>query len=305
MSSARVLVTGACGFTGTYLCPALERHGYEVHRVVHGSERAIDAADCDLTDPVAVRSLVNAIKPNVVFHLAAISFIGHGNVNAFYAVNVVGTSNLLEAVSELGDQVTKVVLASSANVYGQSPDSPVHEDVCPRPVNHYACSKLAMEHIAATWFDRMPVIIARPFNYTGPGQSESFVIPKIVAHFARREPVLELGNVDVSRDFGDVRDVVDAYIALLHSDAVSTIINICTGASVSLRAVIDHLVQLAGHTPEIRVDPALVRANDITTLFGNPDRLNSIIGERNLRPISRTLADMFSESRHRVVRSNH
>src|SRR5699024_6327789 len=122
----------------------------------------------------------------------------------------------------------------------------------------YACSKLAMEHMVATWFDRLPLILARPFNYTGVGQAEHFLIPKIVSHFRRGEDRLELGNLDVSRDFSDVRDVVRAYLALLACDADSRIVNICSGRPTALRTIVRRMNALVGYEIEIDVNPAFV-----------------------------------------------
>src|SRR5690606_29793103 len=132
-----------------------------------------------------------------------------------------------------------VLLASSANVYGNTECSPIAETQPPAPVNHYAMSKLAMEHMARTYADRLPLFFTRPFNYTGPGQDASFVIPKLVTHFARRAPAVELGNLDVEREFNDVRFVCEAYLSLLQKAVPGEVYNICTGAPLTLRAVID------------------------------------------------------------------
>jgi nucleoside-diphosphate-sugar epimerase len=141
-----------------------------------------------------------------------------------YAANTVGTSSLLEAVARTLPEVRKVLPASSAHVYGDADADPIDENVPPMPVNHCACSKLAMEPIARTWVDRLPIVIARPFNYTGPGQTEGFLIPKLEAHYAGRRPVLEPGNIEVERDFSDVRMVADAYARLLGSDATGVVV---------------------------------------------------------------------------------
>lgn len=138
--------------------------------------------------------------------------MGHADARAFYDVNLFGTLNLLEALTALPELPRKVLIASSANIYGTPGIEVIDESVCAAPVNHYACSKLAMEHMVRTWFDRFPIVMTRPFNYTGVGQDEKFLIPKIVSHFKRRAPKIELGNLDVSRDFSDVRDVAAAYM---------------------------------------------------------------------------------------------
>jgi len=180
----RLLLTGARGFTGRYLTQAAQAAGHEVVPLV-----------ANLTDAAAVADEVAAVRPEVVAHLAAISFVAHADATAFYAVNTVGSTNLLAALAQLPQPPQRVLLASSANVYGNCPVSPITEAQPPAPVNHYAMSKLAMETLARTWMDRLPIVITRPFNYTGPGQAEQFVIPKLITHFARRAPLVELGNL--------------------------------------------------------------------------------------------------------------
>ena len=124
------------------------------------------------------------IAPDVVVHLAALAFVAEDNPEDFYRVNVLGTVNLLEALADDLHPV-RILIASSANVYGNTSGGAKRRLSCPAPVNHYAASKLAMEHMVRTWFDRLPIVMTRPFNYTGPGQDERFVVPKIVAHYKR------------------------------------------------------------------------------------------------------------------------
>jgi nucleoside-diphosphate-sugar epimerase len=126
--------------------------------------------------------LVLRLQPNYVVHLAALAFVAQQDVESFYRVNLFGALNLLDALIAAQCPVRKVVVSSSANVYGNVRHSPVAEDTCPAPVNHYAMSKLAMEHMALTRLDKLPIVISRPFNYTGVGQSENFLIPKIVGY---------------------------------------------------------------------------------------------------------------------------
>lgn len=292
-----VLVTGASGFTGEYMVKALRAEGYHVVGTGHGTSEADETIHCDLTQQEQVAELVQQVKPQLVVHLAALSFVGHSRPAEFYQVNVIGTMNLLEALAGLPDAPEKVLIASSANIYGTPDVGQIQETVCPAPVNHYACSKLAMEHMVATWFSRLPIVVVRPFNYTGPGQGDHFLIPKIVSHFARGEAVIELGNTEVSRDFSDVRDVVAAYRQLLASDAHSTMVNICSGEPRSLGSIIQQMSDVAGYEIEVRVNPAFVRKNEIPVLVGSPEKLESLIGPQSRHDFQNTLEAMYQHYR--------
>lgn len=293
MDGAEVLVTGASGFTGRHLVRSLKERGCRVVALGLGASEADVSLPCDLTDRSAVHAALASCKPSYVVHLAALSFVAHGDAEAFYRVNVLGTLNLLEALADQDASPEKILIASSANVYGL-PDQPViDEQTCPAPVNHYACSKLAMEHMVRTWFERLPIVITRPFNYTGPGQDERFLVPKIVGHFRRREPQIELGNLDVSRDFSDVSDVVAAYVALLTAPVSSTTVNVCSGAATSLREIVAMAEAIAGYQIDIRVNPDFVRKNEIPSLRGDNARLRKMVGAVPSTPIRETIARMF------------
>lgn len=284
---ARVLVTGLSGFTGPYLARALEAAGHE-------PLRADLATGFDLLAPESLNAALAQAAPEYVVHLAALSSVTHGNAAELYAVNAVGTSNLLESIARTTPGVRKVLLASSANVYGNAEADPIDETIAPAPVNHYACSKLAMEFIARTWTDRLPIVIARPFNYTGPGQTEAFLVPKLVAHYAERRPVLELGNTEVERDFSDVKMVVDAYTRLLAADSAGCTVNICSGTGRSLRSILDALAAITGHRPELRVAAHLVRRAEVHRLVGSNARLRSLIGELAYTDFDALLREMVA-----------
>ncbi len=282
----RVLVTGLEGFTGPHLKRALESFGHEV--IGAGEPPAFDLRDVD-----AVRTAVRAARPDFVVHLAGVSFVPHGDPTGIYATNAVGSTHLLDALARDAPNVRKILLASSANVYGNADRVPIDETAAPRPVNHYACSKLAMEFMAQTWFERLPIVIARPFNYTGLGQAEHFLVPKLIKHFVRREPAIELGNLDVVRDFSDVRMVCDAYARLLESPVRSTAVNVCSGVGRSVRALLDSLARISGHEPVIRCDPALVRETEVHQLVGSNVRLRDAIGAPHFVDFDETLRWMW------------
>jgi nucleoside-diphosphate-sugar epimerase len=233
-------------------------------------------------------------RPDYVVHLAGISFVGHDDPQDFYRVNVTGTLNLLEACAHVGHTPRKLLIASSANVYGNTASTAIDEAFPLRPVNHYAASKAAMEQIVRTWFDRLPILIVRPFNYTGRGQTPNFLVPKIVEHFARRKTSIELGNIDVARDFSDVRYVAGVYEALLDSQAAADTVNVCTGTPYTLRDILSAVSDLTGHELEIRVNPAFVRQTDVKTLAGSPAKLHSLVPSVESIPFVDTLRWMLA-----------
>jgi len=296
----RALITGSAGFTGRYVAQELRAAGYQVHGIVAvGSAAGVDEFSVDLNDRAGLAAVVQQVQPDVVVHLAAIAFVAHGDAEQIYRVNVAGTRNLLEALAGLAQRPAAVLLASSANIYGNTDVGVIGEDVPAAPANDYAVSKLAMEYMARLWGDRLPLIIARPFNYTGVGQDENFLLPKIVSHFRRREARIELGNLHVWRDFSDVRMVARSYRRLLAAPGAVTsgrAFNICSGNAYSLGEVLDLMAGIAGYRIDVHVNPAFVRANEVVRLVGDNRRLASVIGAAGVVdpvPLADTLRWMY------------
>lgn len=294
--SKTALITGVSGFTGQYVAAELIARGYTVHGLGRGDGIApagVVPHQADLLDLEGLEARVAEIQPDIVLHLAAIAFVGHNDLTDMYLSNVVGARNLLSAIASAKGKATRVLLASSANVYGNAEVDYLEESRPYSPQNDYAVSKCAMEMMAGLWRDRLPITIARPFNYTGVGQSPSFLIPKIVGHFARQERCIELGNTEVYRDFSDVRDVAKIYAALLEKGCDNEIYNICSGRAYSLRYVIDELAEMAGYEIEVKVNPAFVRSSEIKVLQGSDKKLANTIGVMNRIPWPNTLAWMY------------
>ena len=299
---ARVLITGADGFTGRYLAPLLASAGYEVHGMVQrGDERGVEGVvalhAADLVDPLAVQDVVRHVAPDRIVHLAAIAHIADGDPRSMYLVNLLGTRNLLESLVGMGRRPEAVVLASSANVYGNAREGALDETTQPEPANDYAVSKLAMEAIARLYASRLPLVVCRPFNYTGRGQSEAFLLPKIVSHSRSRAEWIELGNLAVARDFSDVRDVTKAYARLLETPAaIGRTINLCSGTAHSLEDVLAMVEALSSHSLPVRVNPALVRQNEVRILKGDRTLLASLVPSLPPpRPLLETLRWMLEE----------
>lgn len=297
LAPQRVLVTGLEGFTGQYVRAELELAGYTVCGLSWEAGGAVAGtpAHVDLLDAAAVHAAVTQIQPQAVIHLAAIAFVAHGDVDAIYRTNIVGTRHLLAALSDLPVPPTTVVLASSAGVYGNAGGCGGQLGECAplAPANDYAVSKLAMEYMARNWAGRLPLVFTRPFNYTGVGQNERFLIPKIVDHFRRGERHIELGNLDVWREFMDVRTVAWAYRRLLETRSEPDTFNISSGVSHSLREVLTMMVEVAGYSIEVSVNPTFVRASEVCRLEGDPTRLLARIGPMPRYTLMDTLRWMY------------
>lgn len=288
------LITGIRGFTGRYLADLLRAKGYAVHGLSHDEHAPSENVyQCDLMDMQGLTRVVAEIKPDYVIHLAAIAFVAHGDAGEMYGTNVTGTRNLLEAVAALNERPRSVLLASSANVYGNTPTDPLTETVNPSPANDYAVSKIAMEYMARLWLPRLPITFVRPFNYTGVGQPINFLLPKIVDHFKRRAQAIELGNLDVLRDFSDVRTVVKAYAALLLRESRGEVFNVCSGDVFSLQDVLDLMERIAGYKIIVKVNPAFVREGEVRVLRGSNQKLRDVIGSLERIPLEATLRWMY------------
>jgi nucleoside-diphosphate-sugar epimerase len=295
----RTLVTGAAGFTGRYIGAVLASHGHEPHGLVYGRVEPIDGYahvhQADLTNSVDLDRVISEVRPTHVVHLAAIAYVAHGDVDQMYRVNLVGTRNLLETLNQQTAKPQSILLASSANVYGNSRAGMLDEETPLAPVNDYGVSKTAMEFVASIYRPVLPLIITRPFNYTGRGQGSQFIVPKIIDHARTGKSIIELGNLDVARDFSDVRMVADAYARVLDAEAaIGCTFNVCSGRAVLLKEVIELVEGLSGRHLEVRVNQALVRANEVKTLHGSKTRIEHAIGPLQSIALEETLLWMLN-----------
>ncbi|MEO0077745.1 MAG: GDP-mannose 4,6-dehydratase [candidate division WOR-3 bacterium] len=308
---SRVLVTGIEGFVGPHLARRLAAEGHTVlglHRAEPKESLPAELYPGDICDFEHTRSLLDRTRPDSIIHLAGLSSVAASETYtlATYEVNALGTLKLLEAVRQL-ELRCRVVLISSADVYGRSNvGRPLTEDDPPLPMSPYALSKL-MTGEAGRFFHRtygMDVVILRPFSHTGPGQSPDFVFAKVASGIAdiergRREPVIEMGNLDVRRDYTDVRDVVRAYsLALAHCVAGETY-NVTSGRPVVLSHGVNTLVKMARVPVTIRVSPARFRPHDIPVLTGDPARFYQATGWQPEIPFEQTLRDLLEYYRSR------
>ena len=302
VSPSRVLITGADGFTGRHMAEEMTQHGYEVYGTVLSGELGPREFKVDLLDHDRLRDVVEEVAPSIVIHLAGISFVHGSNFQTMYGVNIVGTRNLLSALSMAKLSIERVLLPSSAVVYGNVSQPLISESCKVIPTNDYGVSKVAMEMMAKNWFDDLPITITRPFNYTGLNQDSVFVIPKIVDHFKLRKEAIELGSRNVRREFNDVRDVCGIYRKLCDSErAVSQTVNVCSGRPICLDEVIDRLETSAGYKIERVLNSDFVRIGEIDTLAGDCTFMNYLVGSEDFIKFDDTVDWMLHDGVHRLT----
>lgn len=295
----RALVTGAIGFVGPYLVQHLADAGDDVV----GSEAEVDVTDAERLQ----RSLLET-KPEVVYHLAAMSHVGE-SWNApgeVFRVNTMGTLNVLLAALSAG--VERVLIVGSAEQYGQVDpgDMPIDEDQPMRPITPYGASKAAAEMAASHMHlgRGLPVIRARAFNHIGPGQSRRLVVSALAEQVARNEQtngdVVLAGDLTPTRDFTDVRDVVRAYRLLMERGEPGEAYNVCSGRAVAIREVAEKLLALASHPMHIETDPSRLRPVEVPAHWGDNTKLRTATGWMPTIPLERSMADVLEWWRGRV-----
>lgn len=276
-----VLITGSSGFTGKTLVRMLKKKNYNVFNL-----------DCDITKKNELQNSIINIKPNFIIHLAAISNTQFSDTDSIYKVNVEGTKNLLLSINNMIKLPELVVIPSSAYVYGVPEIDFLNESSKIAPLNDYGKSKFEVEEICKT-FKNFPILITRPFNYTGVSQGLNFIIPKIVHHFISEKKEIELGNIDVYREFNDVRDVCEIYIKFIENVKVSNTVNICSGKSYSIKNIINICKKLTGHNINIKINERLIRKKDVNNITGDPRKMYSIIGKHSFYKLEDTIQFML------------
>jgi len=294
----RLLVTGRHGFVGSTVARIVQTDAAFANWSVVETPEALD-----LRDATATSDMVAGAAPDAVLHLAAQSFVPDAlrDPAATLRVNLFGTLNLLQALKRCGFR-GRMIYAGTGDVYGVVPEDalPVAETRLPAPRNPYAVSKLAAEALCYQWTvtDRMDVVLARPFNHIGWGQSERFVVSDFARQVVeirrgRRKPVVAVGDIDVTRDFTDVRDGVHAYIALLASGSIGEIYNVCSGRETSIRAVLERLATLAGVEITIEQDPVRFRKSEQRRMCGDPAKIKRATGWEATTPLDDSLHEML------------
>jgi len=292
-SKKRVFITGIDSFTAVHLEKELILNGYEVYGSTFSEPNEENHFKCNILEKKELRSVFKKIVPDYIIHLAAISFVASENISLMYQTNIQGTLNFLEVLEELEIMPAKILIASSAAVYGNI-GSQLSEEMSPKPINHYGNSKLAMENMVSNYFAKFNIIITRPFNYTGVGQRLDFLVPKIICHFKEKKPVIELGNLDTYREYNDVRFMTSTYISLLETNHKSDIVNISSGITYSIGDILKILSELSNHLIEVKVNKKFVRKNEIKELKGSTSKLEKLINKKTtIYLLEDTLKEMY------------
>ncbi len=296
-----LLVTGLSGFVAQHIQRHLRDSSWEL----------LDTAGINLLDVASLDRCLLAHCPDAVIHLAGQTFVPESfrEPRSTFEVNLLGTLNLLQALKRRGFGGT-FLYVSSGDIYGQLSESdlPVDEQLIPRPRNPYAVSKVSAELLCRQWSYTEPwrIIIARPFNHIGPGQREDFVISGMARQLVRirkglQAPRLAVGDIDVTRDFLDVRDVIDAYLHLLHRGGNGEVYNVCSGTERRIRDLIIQLAGLAGVEVELVQDQARLRPSEQRRVVGCSRKIQEETGWKPGISIMETLQSVLSDWEEREI----
>lgn len=305
----RILITGATGFVGRYLVRRLCSRGHEVYGTclrrtsLLGCSTNIDLTACDIRNRKKVQSLLARIRPHLIFHLAAQSSVTRSlrSLRQVMETNFWGTYHLLESACQIVP-TSRLLIVASGDCYGQQPlkGLPVTESSCLNPQNPYAISKAAADMLSYYYHRKfaLNVVRARPFNHTGPGQSPHFVCSDFARQVAAidlglRAPVLQVGNLDVQRDFTDVRDVVRAYEQLMRHGKQGEAYNIASERPVSLRKIVQGLLSFSHRPIRVSVETHRLRVGEPLVHYGSNGKIRRLTGWRPVYPLRRTLRSLY------------
>jgi GDP-4-dehydro-6-deoxy-D-mannose reductase len=302
---SRILITGIEGFAGGHLARHIAACGHTavgLHWADAPTGLPAELHRGDICDFDATRSLLEQTKPDGIIHLAGISSVALSESHQMttYEVNALGTLKLLEAVRQL-QLKCRIVLISSADVYGRSNvGRPLNEDLPSLPLSPYALSK-HMTAEAGLFYHRafgLDVVVLRPFSHTGPGQATTFVFPKVAnaiaqIEHAQREPTIEMGNLQILRDYTDARDVVRAYLLALERCAPGETYNVTSGRPTVIKEGVDYLCSLARVPVQVQSSAAKFRPHDIPLLTGDPSKFAAATDWIPEIPFTKTLSDLL------------
>ncbi|MEI8352337.1 MAG: GDP-mannose 4,6-dehydratase [bacterium] len=299
----RVLVTGACGFVGKHVLAELSSHGHEVVGMDIGATGPgldpLHYIQANINDAAGITNIIGTLHVDACIHLAGLAFAGSGDPQTILNINLVGATNVLEAF-RLCRSKARILFVSSAHVYGMKARlAPIREEDPLAPDTFYSIAKMAADQIFLLYAKQygMDVMVARPHNHIGPGQSPQFAISSFARQInaiRRGAPAtMKVGNLDNHRDFTDVRDIAGAYRLLLEKGHAGKPYNIASGCEVRIGDILDTLCKLGGVSPEITRDPSLYRPLDQNPIL-DTRRLREDTGWRPLVPLGQTLNDILA-----------
>lgn len=317
---AKVLITGVSGFAGSHLAEYLVHNSSHTLHGTYLDEKSlanissikdkINMVQIDLTDQKKVEEVIDNIRPDFIYHLAAFAAPGQSFANPGGTImnNVTVQLNILEAVRKLDIQ-PKILVVSSADIYGsvRPEDLPINETAPVNPTNPYSLSKLVQDFLGLQYFSnyKMGIIRVRPFNHIGPRQSPYFVVSAFAKKIAEIEkgamsPVLKVGNLNTKRDFTDVRDMVRAYALIMEKGITGDVYNIGSGQSHEIKEILDSLLSLSKISIEVQEDSSLLRPTDNPELRADPRKIQELTGWSVKIPLAQTLKDTLDYYRNIV-----
>ncbi len=303
----RILITGIEGFVGPYLAEQFvgKEEVYGSYFMEPGRIKGVDCRYMDITDSHSVKAVLSSIKPELIFHLAGYSSVADAWKNPELAlkVNAEGTKNILDALMALGLN-PKVVVVSSADVYGKPTELPITERHSLNPISPYGRSRVMQERIISD-YKELNITIARSFSHTGPRQLPKFVCPAFAYQIAMiekglKEPVIRHGDLSVRRDFSDVRDIVMAYRMLAEKGKPHKAYNVCSGKAYSIKEILEMLISMSSVSIREELDPSKVRPIEIPELIGSNEILRNETGWKPEIDFRQTLRDILDYWRKKV-----
>jgi len=315
----RILITGIAGFVGSHLAELLLKKNDELFGIclaceslenIENIKKDLRLFNCDITHFEELSRLVKRIKPDQIYHLAALSSVGDSFSHPLDTIenNIRGTLNLLEVIRNLRKQ-TKILVVGSSDMYGmvKPKDVPITEESSLLPVSPYGVSKATCDLLAYQYYKSYDVyaIRARAFNHTGPRQRTGFVIPDFASQIAKIEkggspPVLKAGNLSTKRDISDVRDVVGAYVSLMEKGKAGEAYNICSQKAYSIRNVLRILLSLSNKKIRVEIDEKRNRPAEIPILMGSNSKIKKATSWKPKIPIEKTLEDTLNYWRRKI-----
>jgi len=304
MEKKRVLITGASGFIGQVVLKEMLKNedidffAIDTRKIPNISIEKLELVS--LLDKEKLMEIIKRYKPNIIIHLAAIALVTHDNVGEIYNVNVQGTENLLEVTQEYCDKGTRVILASTAGVYGNQNVDKYREDLSYNPANHYSYSKMITEYISKQYKEDLDIVTIRPFNIIGVGQSEKFLVPKLVEHFADKKEKLSVGNISSFRDYVDVEYCAEVIMELISRKKLDfDILNICSGIPTNGEMIIQLLQEITDFKPEIEISSDFVRKNEVWRMIGDTTRLWEFMNSKKSQSVKDILVKMLDYYKNR------